>query len=147
MRSMMLVCALASMASAETLVVRPEGAVVASKRPCGSFTRKQVENYIRAQPVILVEKKGMSMGPRGDTLKPASMTVGDEKDKSTTYGFWKFFSKMDADTEEPVFSKTVIITLSSFFNKDGSRDVKLSIVRRIDDIECFEQWQGTVVPK
>lgn len=147
MRSMLLVCALVSTASAETLIVRPEGAMVQSKRPCGSYTRKQVENYIKAEPVLLIEKKGMSMGPRGDSLKPASKTVSDEKDKSVSYGFWNLNSKMDADPEEPVFSKTVIVTLSSFFNKDGSRDVKLSIVRRIDAIECYEQWQGTVVPK
>lgn len=147
MRSMLLVCALVSVASAETLVVRPEGAMAQSKRPCGSYTRKQVENYIKAQPILLVEKKGMSMGPRGDTLKPANMTTADAEDKSVVYGFWKMFSKMDSDADEPVFSKTIIITLNSFFNKDGSRDVKLSIVRRIDGIECYEQWQGTVVPK
>ncbi len=137
MRVLIVMLVMVSVARAEKLELRgSQGEMVASPTPCGKFTRKQVESYIAARPLIVIGNADISMGPKGGTLKPATM-YQEATSKDPAFGFWRLDSKMDDSVDEPPFMKTIIVALTP-----RSRKVRLSIVRKIDDIECYEQWEG-----
>jgi hypothetical protein len=118
-------------AAAETRYnIRPSmGSMTVSSKPCGAETRKELDGLIDRKITIGLTDKGMTIHSKGNDPVAADFYAPGA---DIAVGRWLFGKK------------SLLVTLRPADTHSNARVIDVSIIRRLDEHECYEQWQGRV---
>lgn len=121
----------AAPAGAETrYAVRPSmGALAVSTKPCGAETRKELDGLIDRKITLVLTDKVMTIHSKDNVPVAADFYVPGA---DIAVGRWLFGKK------------SLLVTLRPADTHSNARVIDVSIIRHLDEHECYEQWQGRV---
>lgn len=116
------------MADARYRIHPTDGEFVKTAKPCGAETRDELyTRVITFVPTLIVTGPLMILSIKGNEQRADQMIDGD--------GWWNFDGKQS--------KKSQVISLKRT-PKETSRAITISVIRHLDELECAEQWIGTV---
>ena len=130
-RALIILCIIASSAAAETRYkIHPtDGEFAKTAKPCGQQTKDELYTRVIAfTPTLIVsDRQVMILSIRGNE-KPADEMIGGD-------GWWNYDGKQQQKRQVIALKRT---------KKDAQRAITISVIRHMDELECAEQWVGTV---
>lgn len=135
-RSLAILCVLVGAVSAEVrYTIHPtDGEFTKTSNPCGAQTKDELfDRVLKFVPVLVLREVSAPDGKGGMVLNIA----GDDHpadETSNNEGRWFYNGKQQLKTQKVLLGPV----------RSNKRVISISVIRRMDELECSERWLGTV---